>query len=182
MRQGHVAQPLQRQHALSASGANAAHAALLRPGRSKGVRVRASGSQRTVTDGPAAEAKALIAGFWIWEVESMQEAIEWVRCCPILMKGKSEIEMRQVFGVEDFGDEASTPEFREREERLRAIAHQRGAWVVYVQADYGDDPAIALYDKPHAAQVTGTVDSGSERWNSRACTRAGRLAITSASV
>ncbi|HZY17464.1 MAG TPA: YciI family protein [Ramlibacter sp.] len=86
---------------------------------SKGARVRFSGSQRTVIDGPFTETKELIAGFWIWKCASLQEAIDWTRRCPNPMPGDSEIEIRQVFDVEDFG-EALTPELREQEERLRA--------------------------------------------------------------
>jgi hypothetical protein len=86
---------------------------------SKGARVRFSGSARTVTDGPFAETKELIAGFWLWQVKSKEEAIEWVKRCPNPMKGESEIEIRQVFEAEDFGAEF-TPELREQEERLRA--------------------------------------------------------------
>jgi len=86
---------------------------------SKGARVRFSGSTRTVTDGPFAETKELIAGFWLWQVKSKTEAIEWVKRCPNPMKGESEIEIRQVFEAEDFGAEF-TPELREQEERLRA--------------------------------------------------------------
>ena len=86
---------------------------------SKGARVKFSGSKRTVTDGPFAEAKELIAGFWLWQVKSKEEAIEWVKHCPNPMKGESEIEIRQVFEAEDFGAEF-TPELREQEERLRA--------------------------------------------------------------
>ncbi len=86
---------------------------------SKGARVRFSGSQRTVIDGPFTEAKELIAGFWLWQVRSKEEAIEWVKRCPNPMAGESEIEIRQVFEAEDFG-EAFTPELREQEERLRA--------------------------------------------------------------
>lgn len=88
---------------------------------SKGARVRFSGTQRTVVDGPFAEAKELIAGFWLWEVKSKEEAIEWVKRCPNPMEGESEIEIRQVFSPEDFGA-ALTPELREAEERLRAQA------------------------------------------------------------
>jgi hypothetical protein len=86
---------------------------------SKGVRVQFSGNQRSVVDGPFAETKELIAGFWLWEVASLQECIEWVKRCPNPMPGDSEIEIRQVFSVEDFGEEF-TPELREQEERLRA--------------------------------------------------------------
>ncbi|MDB5942825.1 MAG: dehydrogenase [Ramlibacter sp.] len=86
---------------------------------SKGARVRFSGKDRTVIDGPFAETKELIAGFWIWKCGSLQEAIDWVRRCPNPMPGDSEIEIRQIFEAEDFG-EAFTPELREQEERLRA--------------------------------------------------------------
>ena|SRR5437867_4647845 len=86
---------------------------------SKGARVRFSGAKRTVIDGPFAETKELIAGFWLWRVKSKEEAIEWVKRCPNPMKGESEIEIRQVFEAEDFGAEF-TPELRQQEERLRA--------------------------------------------------------------
>ena len=86
---------------------------------SKGVRVRFSGSERTVVDGPFAEAKELIAGYWIWKVASMNEAIEWVKRSPNPFNSDSEIEIRQIFEAEDFGEEF-TPEAREQEERLRA--------------------------------------------------------------
>lgn len=84
----------------------------------KGARVRFSGSKRTVIDGPFAETKELVAGFWLWQVRSLDEAIEWVRRCPNPFDGESEIEIRQVFEPEDFGD-ALTPELRQRESRLR---------------------------------------------------------------
>ncbi len=86
---------------------------------SKGARVRFSGTRRTVIDGPFAETKELIAGFWIWRVKSKEEAIDWVKRCPNPFPGDSEIEIRQVFEPEDFGVEF-TPELREQEERLRA--------------------------------------------------------------
>ena len=86
---------------------------------SKGVRVHFSGSTRTVTDGPFAETKELVAGFWLWKVKSKEEAIEWVKRCPNPMLGDSEIEIRQVFDADDFGAEF-TPELRAQEERLRA--------------------------------------------------------------
>jgi hypothetical protein len=89
----------------------------LRPS-SKGARVRFEGSKRTVVDGPFAETKELVAGFWLWQVKSMEEAVEWVKRCPNPMPGPSEIEIRQVFEAEDFGPEF-TPELREQEERLR---------------------------------------------------------------
>ena len=85
----------------------------------KGKRVRFSGSRRTVVDGPFAETKELIAGFWIWKVNSMEEAVEWVKRCPNPHNEDSEIEIRQIFEDEDFG-EAFTPELREQEQRLRA--------------------------------------------------------------
>ena len=87
---------------------------------SKGARVRFSGEKRIVTDGPFTETKELVAGFWLWQVKSKAEAIEWVKRCPNPMPGtEAEIEIRQVFEAEDFGAEF-TPEEREREERLRA--------------------------------------------------------------
>jgi len=88
---------------------------------SKGARVRFSGSNRTVIDGPFAETKELVAGFWIFQVQSLQEAIEWVKRCPNPLEGESEIEIRPVFEAEDFGAEF-TPELREQEERIRAQA------------------------------------------------------------
>jgi hypothetical protein len=86
---------------------------------SKGARVKFSGRKRTVIDGPFTEAKELIAGFWIIQVKSKEEAIEWVKRCPNPTAGEAEIEIRQVFEAEDFGA-AFTPELREQEERLRA--------------------------------------------------------------
>lgn len=85
---------------------------------SKGARVRFSGSKRTVIDGPFTETKELVAGFWLWQVKSLAEAIEWVKRCPNPMPVESEIEIRQVFEAEDFGS-TLTPEMREQEERLR---------------------------------------------------------------
>ena len=86
---------------------------------SKGVRVRFSGDQRTVVDGPFTETKELIAGFWLMQVRSKDEIIEWVKRCPNPMPGESEIEIRQVFEPEDFGENL-TPELREQEQRLRS--------------------------------------------------------------
>jgi hypothetical protein len=86
---------------------------------SKGKRVRFSGRDRKVIDGPFAETKELVAGFWIWNVKSMDEAVEWVKKCPNPMESESEIEIRPVFEAEDFGAEY-TPELRARDERLRA--------------------------------------------------------------
>jgi hypothetical protein len=92
---------------------------------SKGARIRFEGEKRTVIDGPFAETKELVAGFWLWKCASLQEAIEWVKRCPNPMPEESEIEIRQVFEAEDFGAEF-TPELRAREERLRAeIAQQQ---------------------------------------------------------
>lgn len=85
----------------------------------KGKRVRFSGSHRTVIDGPFAETKELIAGYWMWQVRSIEEAVEWVRRCPNPMPGDSEIEIRPVYEAADFG-EAFTPELQQQEERLRA--------------------------------------------------------------
>jgi len=91
---------------------------------SKGARVRFSGGKRTVIDGPFAETKELIAGYWLWQVKSKDEAIEWVKRCPDPMPGEeAEIEIRQVFEAEDFGAEF-TPELRAQEDRLRAQADE----------------------------------------------------------
>ena len=91
---------------------------------SKGLRMRFSGSERAITDGPFAETKELVAGFWLWQVKSLDEAIAWVRRCPNPMEGESVIEIRPVFEAEDFG-EAFTPELREQEARLRAqLGHE----------------------------------------------------------
>ena len=86
---------------------------------SKGVRVRFSGSKRTVIDGPFAETKELIAGFWIWQCKSMEEAIEWLKRCPNPHNEEADVEIRQIFEAEDFGAEF-TPELRAQEERIRA--------------------------------------------------------------
>jgi len=91
---------------------------------SKGARVRFSGTKRTVIDGPFAETNELVAGFWMWKVNSKEEAIEWVKRCPNPMPTDSEIEIRQVYEAEDFGAEF-TPELREQEERVRATLAAR---------------------------------------------------------
>jgi hypothetical protein len=91
---------------------------------SKGARVRFHGKQRTVIDGPFAETKELIAGFWLWQVRSMDEAIEWVKRSPNPFEGESEIEIRQVFEPEDLGP-GFTPELQAQEERLRARIEPR---------------------------------------------------------
>jgi len=88
---------------------------------SKGVRIKFDGAKRTVTDGPFAETKELIAGFWLWQVKSKEEAIEWLKRAPF--DGGTEIELRQVFEMEDFGP-ALTPELRQQEERTRAKAEE----------------------------------------------------------
>ncbi|MCA8092525.1 YciI family protein [Burkholderia anthina] len=86
---------------------------------SRGKRVHFSGKERTVIDGPFAETKELVAGYWLWEVKSMEEAVEWVKRCPNPMPTDSDIEIRGIFALEDFGD-AFTPELQEQEARLRA--------------------------------------------------------------
>ena len=86
---------------------------------SRGARVRFSGKDRTVIDGPFAETKELVAGFWLWKCASLQEAIDWLKRCPNPMSGESEVEIRQIFDADDFGA-AFTPELRAQEERLRA--------------------------------------------------------------
>jgi hypothetical protein len=91
---------------------------------SKGARVKFSGDKRTVIDGPFTEAKELIAGFWLIDVKSKEEAIEWVKRCPNPTGAESEIEIRQVFEADDFGP-AFTPELREQEERIRAEAARK---------------------------------------------------------
>lgn len=90
---------------------------------SKGARVKFSGTTRTVIDGPFAESKELIAGYWLWQVKSLQEAIDWAKRCPNPTGEESELEIRQVFEAEDFGQEF-TPELREQEERIRAEAER----------------------------------------------------------
>jgi hypothetical protein len=89
----------------------------------RGKRVRFSGARRLVTDGPFTETKELIAGFWLWQVQSMEEAVEWVKRCPNPTGEESEIEVRPVFEAEDFGA-ALTPELRAQEERIRAQAER----------------------------------------------------------
>ena len=107
---------------------------------SKGTRVRFSGGRKTVIDGPFAETKELVAGYWIWQVKSMEEAIEWVQRCPDPMPGEeSEIELRPVYGADDFGKEF-TPELRAQEERLRAEARAPAAVV--------GDPATMRSSRP----------------------------------
>ncbi len=94
---------------------------------SKGKRIVFSGGKRTVVDGPFAETKELIAGYWLWQVKSLEEAVEWARRCPDPMPGEEAVlELRPVFEIEDFGDNA-TPEIREHDARLRAEVEKRGA-------------------------------------------------------
>jgi hypothetical protein len=93
---------------------------------SRAVRIQFDGEKRTVTDGPFTETKELIAGFWLWQVRSMEEAIEWARRCPNPMPGGGQLEIRPVFEAEDFGEQL-TPELREQEERLRAEIERKGA-------------------------------------------------------
>src|SRR5205823_14952175 len=88
---------------------------------SRGARVRFSGERRTVIDGPFSETKELIAGFWLWQVRSLEEAVEWVKRCPNPQEGETEVEIRPIFEAEDFGSEF-TPELREQEARVRAQA------------------------------------------------------------
>jgi hypothetical protein len=97
----------------------------LRPSR-QGKRVRFSGSQRTVTDGPFAETKELVAGFWLWQVKSMEEAVEWVKRCPNPMPGtESEIEIRPLYETEDFAAADPTGELRKQEDDLRKTIEER---------------------------------------------------------
>ncbi|AOJ19653.1 dehydrogenase [Burkholderia cenocepacia] len=91
---------------------------------SHGKRVHFSGKNRSVIDGPFAETKELVAGYWLWQVKSMEEAVEWVKRCPNPMPGDSDIEIRPLFEMEDFGD-AFTPELREQEARMRAEVDAR---------------------------------------------------------
>lgn len=133
---------------------------------SKGARVRFAGSERRVIDGPFAETKELVAGFWVWKVDSLAQAIEWVKRCPNPMPGESEIEIRPVFEAEDFG-ESFTPELREQEERLRErIATQAG--VAPVPEPSGATPyltirgagdAIAFYQRVFAAEQLLRLDA-----------------------
>ncbi|KAA0143263.1 YciI family protein [Gimesia chilikensis] len=94
----------------------------LRPS-STGVRIRFSGAERTVIDGPFAETKELVAGYWVWKVKSMEEAIEWAKRCPNPMPEESDLEIRPFFEMEDFGD-AMTPELKEQEQRIAEAAEK----------------------------------------------------------
>jgi PhnB protein len=126
---------------------------------SKGLRIRFSGKQRTVTDGPFAETKELIAGFWLWQVRSREEAIEWLKRAPF--DGGTEVELRPVFEAEDFGD-VLTPELRERGERLRAQTGQQAVHPVngtsipvqpYLDFDGRCEEALDYYRKALGAEV-----------------------------
>ena len=137
---------------------------------SQGARVRFSGQSRIVTDGPFAETKELIAGFWMWKVNSLAEAIEWVKRCPNPMPEDSEIEIRPVFEAEDFG-EAFTPELREQEARVHAEAlglspptfrQGRHLLVAGLNASYGKDTRAKIPQQwerlaPHLGKVPGQV-------------------------
>lgn len=138
---------------------------------SKGVRVQFSGARRSAVDGPFAETKELVAGFWLWKVKSMQEAVEWVKRCPNPMPGDSEIEIRPVFEAEDFGAEF-TPELREQEDRLRAeiTRQQQGkqasvnpvpeaAGAIPYLVVKGAADAIAYYQRVFGAEVVGRLDA-----------------------
>ena len=135
---------------------------------SKGARVRFQGRERSVVNGPFAGDKGLVAGFWIWKLDSLDEAIAWVKRCPSPMGESSEIEIRQVFEAEDFGAEF-TPELREQEDRLRAQIDAKQAGTVNpVPAATGSTPylvvkgakeAIAWYQKVFGAQVVMQMDA-----------------------
>lgn len=137
---------------------------------SRGARVRFSGSRRTVIDGPFAETKELVAGFWLWNVASLEEAIEWVKRCPNPMESDSDIEIRRIFEAEDFGAEF-TPELRAQEDRLReeiTAQAQAKAAVQPVPAPLGATPyltirgaaeAIAWYEKIVGAKVAFRIDA-----------------------
>src|SRR5436305_2301733 len=116
---------------------------------SKGVRVKFNGKQRTVTDGPFTETKELIAGFWLWQVKSKEEAIEWLKRAPF--DGGTEIELRQVFEMEEFGQNL-TPELREQEERVREQASSRTG-----NRRFGRPPLPPLQAPRHHAANTSTL-------------------------
>ena len=127
---------------------------------SKGARVHFSGKERTVIDGPFAETKELVAGFWMWTCASKEEAIEWVKRCPNPMLTDSDIEIRQVFAPEDFG-EAFTPELQQKEEALRAriqaVPPVRGATPYLTIKDA--NAAIAFYQKVFGAELVMRMDA-----------------------
>jgi uncharacterized glyoxalase superfamily protein PhnB len=134
---------------------------------SKGARVRFSGKERQVIDGPFTETKELVAGFWIWKLNSLQEAIEWAKRCPNPTGEAGEIEIRQIFEAEDFGAEF-TPELREQEEKLRAQIEAQAKGVNPVPQPNGATPylvvkgaadAIAFYERVFGAQVVVRLDA-----------------------
>jgi AraC family transcriptional regulator len=139
---------------------------------SKGARVRFSGKDRTVSDGPFAETKELVAGFWIWQVKSMEEAIAWVKRCPNPMEGPSDIEIRPIFSAEDFGD-LLTPEFQKQEEQMRSEIERyqldpprfengkemsiAGLRESYTPETRGNIPAQWTRFAPHIGKIPGQV-------------------------
>src|SRR2546427_587023 len=139
---------------------------------SKGARVRFSGGKRTVIDGPFAEAKELIAGFWLWQVKSREEAIEWVKRCPNPLEGEAEIEIRQVYEADDFGA-ALTPELREAEERLRGQPPEEGPHRAL--GDLGASPTRPVGRLlPRRARVPPVEHTAEYRPLPRAASTAGR--------
>lgn len=132
----------------------------------KGARVRFSGAKRSVVDGPFTESKELIAGFWLWQVKSLDEAIEWAKRCPNPTGAQGEIELRPVFEAEDFGD-LLTPELREQEARQRAEIERRAAAAAAVPVPHGATPyltirgaadAIAYYQRAFGAELLYRLD------------------------
>lgn len=120
---------------------------------SKGVRVRFSGTQRTVIDGPFAETKELVAGYWLWEVKSMEEAVEWVKKCPNPMPEDSDLEIRPMFEAEDFGEEF-TPELREKEAELEAaLSMEKASALSYLFFSGRCEEAVEFYKKALHAKV-----------------------------
>ncbi|QDU28492.1 YCII-related domain protein [Anatilimnocola aggregata] len=119
---------------------------------SKGVRVHFSGPNRTVTDGPFAETKELVAGYWLWRVKSLEEAIEWVKRCPNPMMEDSEIEIRPVFEADDFG-EAFTPEQRERE----AAIHAKGLGLEFPRYEDGQEMLIAGHNQSYTMETRSQI-------------------------
>lgn len=120
---------------------------------SEGVRVHFSGTNRTVVDGPFVETKELVAGYWLWEVESMEKAIEWVKRCPNPMMEDSDIEIRPLFEADDFGEEF-TPELREQEDRMRTdIAMQQATVQTYLFFNGRCEEAVKFYQSAVGAKV-----------------------------
>src|SRR5690606_34673947 len=123
---------------------------------SKGARVRFSGKERTVIDGPFAETKELVAGFWMWQVKSLEEAIEWVKRCPNPMPEESEIEIRPIYSAEDFG-EAMSPEVRMQEADIRA----RTLGLGQIRVDATHEMVIAGHDKRYTRDTAVGIP---EQW------------------